>query len=137
MNLLKPIVLFFFILLSCEKSDNFPEKNINISVPITMPMYNNVYNTTWGYDYIDGGVGGIIIVRAINNEFIAYDQACTNEASSECAVIGETINDPILNCSCCTSKFIIIDGSVTEGPANQALKKYNTYFDGVMLYVTN
>ena len=44
MNLFKPILLFFFIFLGCKKSDNFPEKNINISVPITMPMYNNVYN---------------------------------------------------------------------------------------------
>ena len=28
-------------------------------------------------------------------------------------------------------------GSITEGKANQALKKYYTYFDGSMLYITN
>ena len=103
-----------------------------------MPQYNNVYNNIWGYEYLNGGLGGIIIVKSLNNEFIAYDRACTFELNSDCIVSGNNLNDPILTCKdCCNSKFIINDGSVTDGKANQALKRYNTYFDGEMLYITN
>ena len=124
--------------ISCEENYNFPNINVNITVPITMPEYSNVYGNLWGYEFLNGGLGGIIIAQAMNGEFIAYDRACTFETSSSCTISSETINHPILSCSnCCNSKFVITDGSVTEGPANQALKKYNTYFDGQILYITN
>ena len=132
------IIIFHIVILGCENADNFPDTNVNISIPITMPLYSNVFNGVWNYDYINGGIGGIIIVQALDNQFIAYDRSCTFEADSECIISGESTNNPILSCtSCCESKFIIIDGSVTEGPANQALKRYNTYFDGTILYITN
>jgi len=122
----------------CGVDYTFPNTSVNITIPITMPEYNNVYNNIWGYEYLNGGVGGIIIVQGLDNEFIAYDRSCTFEINSECIISGETVNDPILSCSdCCNSKFIITDGAVTEGPANQALKKYHTYFDGEILYITN
>jgi len=126
------------MILGCKNTDNFPDTNVNISIPITMPLYSNVYNGIWNYDYINGGIGGIIIVHTLDDGFIAYDRSCTFEANSECIISGSSTNDPILSCtSCCESEFMVYDGSVTEGPANQALKKYNTYFDGTMLYVTN
>ena len=49
-----------------------------------------------------------------------------------------SINNLTFSCqNCSLSEFIITDGSIIEGPANQALKKYNTYFDGEILYITN
>ena len=104
-----------------------------------MPEYYNVYNNLWGYEFLSGGLGGIIIVNNgfTEGEFLAYDRACTFEINSECIVTGEYPNDQLLKCSCCDSQFVITDGGVTEGPANQALKKYHTYFDGSILYITN
>ncbi len=139
---LKKIKLIIcLIILGCTIEDNFPDIYVNETIPITMPEYSNVYNTPLGYQYIDGGLGGIIIVHGLNNDYIAYDRACTNEVNSDCIVSGESgsENDPVLKCiDCCNSRFIINDGSVTqESTANQALKRYNTYFDGVMLYITN
>ncbi len=132
------LIISLFIIIGCTDEDTFPNIYVNETIPITMPQYNNVFNNIWGYEYISGGLGGIIIVQGINNEFIAYDRACTNEENTICVVSGESINDQILSCqNCCNSKFLIIDGSVTEGDANRALKRYNTYFDGSMLYVTN
>jgi len=132
------LIISLTIIMGCTDEDTFPNIYVNETIPITMPQYNNVYNNIWGYEYISGGLGGIIIVQAINNEFIAYDRSCTNEKNTTCVVSGESINDQILSCqSCCNSKFLIIDGSVTEGNANRALKRYNTYFDGAMLYITN
>ena len=139
MHHFKKITLIIFLyIIGCGSDYNFPETNVNIILPITMPEYNNVYNNLWGYEYLNGGLGGIIIVKGMDDDFIAYDRACTFEINSKCIVSGESSNDPILTCnSCCESQFIIIDGSVTNGPANQALKKYHTYFDGEMLYITN
>tara|TARA_B100001250_G_scaffold380313_1_gene371663 strand:+ start:208 stop:630 length:423 start_codon:yes stop_codon:yes gene_type:complete len=130
---------FLLVIISCNTDDDFPDVYINESIYITGPEYLGVYNNLWAYKTEPGGVGGLIIVQGMNNEFIAYDQACTLEANSECIVSGETnAVDVILSCKdCCNSKFVINDGSVIEGPANRALKRYNTYFDGTILYVTN
>ena len=60
------------------------------------------------------------------------------ELNAECIISGKSTNDLTLNCGeCCNSEFFVVDGSVIEGPANQALQKYTTYFDGEMLYITN
>lgn len=131
------IILLTTIGCGIDSEDNFPEIHVYLEIPITMPQYNNIYGNLWGYGYEEGGIGGIILVQGIDG-FIAYDRSCTFEMNSECNVSGQSANDPILFCNnCCNSQFIIIDGSVSEGPANQALKKYNTHFDGTMLYITN
>ena len=131
------LILLPVIILGCSNDYEFPNVEVNITIPITMPQYNNIYGNLWGYEYLNGGLGGIIVVQAMDG-FLAYDRSCTFEANSECIISGQSINDPILSCeNCCNSKFIITDGSVTEGPANQALKKYNTFFDGEILYITN
>ena len=131
------LMLLTIVILGCDNDYDFPNVNVYITIPITMPQYNNIYDNVWGYEYLDGGLGGVIVVQGLDG-FLAYDRACTFEASSECIVSGQNTNDPILSCkNCCESKFIITDGSVTEGPANQALKKYNTVFDGEILYITN
>ena len=130
-------MFLFIIITGCGNDYNFPNVDVNITIPITMPQYNNIYGNLWGYEYLNGGVGGVIVVQGMEG-FLAYDRSCTFEANSDCIISGQNINDPILSCeNCCNSKFIITDGSVTEGPANQALKKYNTFFDGEILYITN
>ena len=133
------IICFLATLMGCNDEETFPKIRVSHSIPITMPEWNNVYSNTWGYEYIENvGLGGIIIVQAIDNQFIAYDRACTFEKNNECVISGDYINDTMLQCNgCCNSQFNIIDGSIFRGPANQALKRYNTYFDGQILYITN
>ena len=137
----KNIILLSYIIafiIGCSDDNSFPYVYVNQSIPITMSEYNNIYNNIWGYEYVNGGLGGLIIVQGLNNEFIAYDRACTYEKNSDCILSSKTKNDPILECTnCCNSKFVIVDGSVSDGAAKQALKQYNTYFDGVMLYISN
>ena len=64
-----------YLIIGCGNDYNFPNVNVNESVPITMPQYNNVYGNLWGYEFINGGLGGIIIVQGLDNEFFAYDRA--------------------------------------------------------------
>ena len=124
--------------ISCTDEDTFPKIRVSESIPITMPQWSNVFNNVWGYDIIENaGLGGIIIVQGLNNTFIAYDKSCTFEKTNQCTVSGNYNNETILTCGCCESQFNVIDGSIFNGPANQALKRYNTFFDGHILYVTN
>ena len=138
-HIIKTLLLSICLIMGCNKDDTFPDVYINESIYVTGPEYIGVYNNLWAYQMEPGGVGGLIIVQGMNNEFIVYDQACTFEASQECVISGENNNnDIILACkNCCNSKFVINDGSVIEGPANRALKRYNSYFDGTILHITN
>tara|TARA_Y100001968_G_scaffold328145_1_gene374728 strand:- start:1331 stop:1747 length:417 start_codon:yes stop_codon:yes gene_type:complete len=138
MNSLIKLIFFISIaIISCTKEDNFPNTYVEESIWITSPQYAHVYANLWAWDTIPGGLGGIIFIQSTNNQFIAYDRACTVETSQDC-VISDTEDNLIFSCSkCCNSKFLIVDGSVSEGSADQALKRYNTYFDGDYLYISN
>ena len=67
-------------MISCgiDSENNFPETNVYLEIPITMPLYNNIYGNLWGYQYEAGGIGGIILVQGMD-EFIAYDRSCTKK----------------------------------------------------------
>ena len=138
MKILKKLILLIILFISaCSNEHSFPNTDVYIVIPVTMPQYTNL-SVVWGYEYLTGGLGGIIVVRGLDNNFIAYDRSCTFELNAKCIISGESTNNPLLNCEkCCNSQFSVYDGSVTGGPANQALKRYNTYFDGEMLYITN
>lgn len=136
-------VIICIIIIGCKKEDNFPDVYVNESIYLAgSAEYIDFYGNLYAWDTIPGGIGGIIIVQGHNETFMAYDRACTyetngNEMNENC-IIYDTPNQYIFSCQqCCKSKFSIIDGSISEGPAGQALKAYNTYFDGTYLYITN
>ena len=90
-----------------------------------------------GWTYINGGSRGIIIYRASNDVFKAYDRHCTFDSSNSCALVSVEVNNITGFDDCCGSKFILTDGSVTQGPANLPLKQYQTSFDGNELRIFN
>ena len=149
MGSFKKITLIIFLtIISCSKEDGFPDIYVNESIFIATSAgvgsaeYINFYGNLYAWDIIPGGVGGIIIVQGHNDTFMAYDRACTHENNSENTnsncIISETDDQYIFSCTeCCNSKFSILDGSVSEGPANRGLKIYNTYFDGEYLHINN
>ena len=138
MKILKKLILLIILFISaCSNEHSFPNTDVYIVIPVTMPQYTNL-SVVWGYEYLTGGLGGIIVVRGLDDNFIAYDRSCTFELNAECIISGKSTNGLTLNCGeCCNSEFFVVDGSVIEGPANLALQKYTTYFDGEMLYITN
>ena len=148
MGSLKKITLIIFLtIISCSKEDEFPDIHVNESIFIASggvgsAEYINFYGNLYAWEIIPGGVGGIIIVQGHNDTFMAYDRACTHENTSQNinsnCIISETEDQYIFSCTdCCNSKFSILDGSVSEGPANRGLKIYSTYFDGTHLHITN
>ena len=66
------LILLPIIILGCSSDYEFPNVEVNLTIPITMPQYNNIYGNLWGYEYLNGGLGGIIVVQAMDG-FLAYD----------------------------------------------------------------
>ena len=141
----KTMLIIYIVMIGCKKEDYFPNVSVNESIFITGQPYNWPNGHIYDFILISGGIGGIIIVQGHNDTFIAYDQACTYEnyndnINTDCIINYDTLstNTHIFSCTeCCKSKFSIIDGSVSQGPATMGLKIYNTYFDGSHLHITN
>lgn len=135
-------ILFFLfiplILSSCKKDRNTPVPfvNVNITLYTNDPEFVDL-NSVGGWTYITGGSRGILIYRASNNSFKAYDRHCTYDSSNSCALVSVELSNITAYDDCCGSKFLITDGSVTQGPANLPLKEYQTSFDGSVLRITN
>lgn len=138
---MKRILVLFTVLLtslSCNKDRyEFPYANVNIYLYPNNAEFNGL-NFAGGWAYINGGVNGILIFHDYFDNYIAYDRACTNAPLNSCAQIyvnEEELN--MLSCHCCDSEYFIFDGSVTKAPANYALHRYRTSFDGVTLHIFN
>ena len=132
----KIILLIALVLLGCEiEVDNFPQVDVNLNLYINNPEFFNI-ETPGGWIYLNGGVAGILLYRKNLDEFIAYDRASTYDPIADCAITVDSDNI-ILKDPCSESQFLITDGSVMQGPANQALKRYNTNFYGNNLSIFN
>ena len=49
------LILLPIIILGCSSDYEFPNVEVNLTIPITMPQYNNIYGNLWGYEYLNGG----------------------------------------------------------------------------------
>lgn len=86
---------------------------------------------------MSGGNKGIIVYRQDNDNFNAYERACTFDPQASCAQVEVTADNLTCVDSCCGSKFLIVDGSIMTGPANVGLLQYQTTWDGTTLHIIN
>ena len=111
-------------------------------------VYVNFYISIYDPEFIElaapgnsisvtGGVNGVLIYRVSQDEFVAYDRTCTFSVADNCQIITDETGLFASDTICCQSKFLLLDGSVTDGPATYPLKKYRTTFDGTYLHVFN
>lgn len=139
---MKRIKILFFSLLvlniGCtdEENNNVPLVEVNFSIQINEPEYNNL-KSVGGWVYVVGGSRGIILYRLSNEKISAYDRHCTFQPSEACALVSVDVTNLTASDACCGSKFLLQNGSVSRPPAAFPLKQYNTYFDGTVLTVTN
>ncbi len=122
---------------SCnDKNQVVPNVYVNFTISIYDPEFISL--TSPGNSItVTGGVNGILIYRISETDFAAYDRTCTYQVVENCQVkvddSGVFANDTL----CCHSQFLLLDGSVTKGPATYPLKRYNTSFNGTYLRVYN
>lgn len=132
------IISLFLIFSSCkeEEGDEIPYVYVNFTIDPKSVQYGDL-DIPGNYAYVTGGYKGIIIYHKMQNEYIAYERACTFDPLEDCAKVQVTEDNLIMECPCCGSKFLLPDGSPFDGPAVRSLKQYQAHFDGTYLYVSN
>lgn len=123
---------------SCEdmNTSGIPYAPVNFQIVVSNPDFVAL-QAVGGYVNITGGSRGIIIYRASPDEFRAYDRHCTFMPQEGCRVTIDNTDIFAVCDQCCSSKFLIVDGSPVEGPAALGLLQYNTSFNGNVLWITN
>jgi hypothetical protein len=143
---LKKIVLitlvFFTLFYSCKKKSTNASENPVPSVPVNLTIYPNdplnfKLQAIGGWIYINGGINGIILYHKSQQEFIAIERTSSylpDNPSAKVVVMSDnfTCRDTISD-----SRWQIIDGTVTKGPAQWGLRLYGTTFDGNVLKIKN
>ncbi len=135
------IIIFIAALFSgCNdnQQDYIPEVKVNFEVDLFLPSYTDL--NIVGGSYIDTtrGYKGIIIYRATESDFYAFDQACPYDPYDDEALVVVDPWESIAVDYHCGSKFLLTDGFPIEGPAELPLKQYNaSLIDGHLLRIYN
>lgn len=150
MNNIKYIMLILGCF-ACRKngSDSNPdpirEVPVNITINMALPAYFHLQNTGT-YVFENGGVKGVVLIHHPDDNFYAFDRACSYQPStSGCSRLeidtpymqlrcGETTKSGFQKC--CDSRFFF-DGSVAQGPARYSLKSYRVTKSGNIITISN
>ena len=132
-------LLFILLFAAAGCRDNnisrVPDVPVNIVININQPAFFDL-TVPGGWVYVTGGSRGIIVYRKSMEEFIALERHSPYQPEDNCAVVvaddNVLINDP-----CSDSKWLIMDGTIVQGPTAFALKTYYTSFSNSILTITN
>jgi hypothetical protein len=141
--------LILFLPNSCsrENKEIIPYAYVNFSIRLDNPQFidlnaigNSVIVTSSyaGRNSAGYNFNGIIIYRASEDEFYAFDRTCTYQVGKSIAV--EIENSMIIaECPECSSKYVLpnLAFPTEESLSKHPLKQYQTHFDGVSVYVYN
>lgn len=119
--------LFFvspIVFQSCSKSDDLPNPD-GLIIDLTSQEFSTLLNVG-GYTY----KSGVIIIRSGESQYMAFSSRCTHEG---CTV---TYSHASGNLPCpCHGSVFSNSGSVLQGPATAALKKYSVTINGNTLTI--
>jgi nitrite reductase/ring-hydroxylating ferredoxin subunit len=137
-TLILPAVLAMLLGTGCKKEQTtqVPPVTVDIQININLPAYNALA-VTGGWVYITGGSQGIIVYRNSPDAFTALDRHCTFQPEDYCRVTVDDSEVMARDTTCCHSAFLLMDGSVVNGPAALGLKQYHTTFNGTTLRIFN
>jgi nitrite reductase/ring-hydroxylating ferredoxin subunit len=110
----------------------FPEIIINLSYP----QYQSL-KVDRGYKYIEGGSHGIILYRADDNTYVAFERACPYHPYDENATVDVDMSGLYMIDSACKSNFSFPDGTPTAGPARRAMWMYRVTIQGTTLTISD
>lgn len=145
MNSLKSIFVllcfsFAVLFTACNKDTGnspVPYVPINRSLTIANPQYNALFGIG-GYVILPGeGVGGVIVVRATDDQVFAFDMQCTKDVYDDSSATHASDSGLFLDCDVCGSQWILINGQLNKGPATFSLLQYQTSFDGYVVKIYN
>lgn len=130
------LLSFAFLSSKCNRrKDDIPYVPINITININEPAFFNL-TSVGGHETIVGGSLGIIIYRNGFDEFSAIERHVPYNVNENCqvAILDDevTLDDP-----CSESQWLIIDGSILNGPTSKNLLQYDTSFNNPILRIFN
>ena len=94
-------------------------------------------STDHGFEYVDGGVKGLLIYRQNSSTYIVFERNCSFHPNDACSTIDVHSSTLYIEDSCCKSTFRFPDGEPTGGPAWRPLRRYVTYLDDNELTITD
>jgi cytochrome b6-f complex iron-sulfur subunit len=112
----------------CSQNSYVPTAPSNVDFTIDLTQAANQPLTSVGGSIVTDN--GIIIGRTGASSFVAVSSACTHQGTT----IQFQLNNNRFYCPNHGSTYSL-DGKVTNGPAEVALSKYNTSFNGTNLRV--
>jgi len=105
---------------------------------LNLPAYNTL-NFPGEAIALPGGSKGLYIYRFTLDEFVVLDRHATYDIPMACTVTLDadniTLRDDTTSCS--KSQWLILDGSVLNGPATLPLHRYRTTLNGSILSIYN
>ncbi len=119
----------------CNRQQFVPYVPVSFEINLNLPAYQPLTAPS-GWINVSGGSRGIIIYRVSMDGFMAYDRHSTYDVSANCQVAVEDDNILITD-PCSGSQWLIIDGSVVQGPAEFPLQQYQTFWQPPVLRITN
>ena len=83
------------------------------------------------------GYAGLIIVHSYQDQFMAYDRCCPNEAQRDIVIVPGD-NDGTATCPKCKTIYDISNGGIPySGPSKFALRRYGVTKTGEKIQVYN
>ncbi len=129
------ILILFLGSSRCNRNRFIPYVPVDFEINLNLPAYQALTAPS-GWLTVSGGSRGILIYRLNMDEFIAYDRHSTYDVDASCQIAVEDDNI-ILTDPCSGSQWLIIDGSVVQGPAELPLQRYQTFWMPPVLRIVN
>ena len=109
---------------------------VDITIYPNDPLFFKV-QAIGGWQYINGGINGIVLYRKSNEEFIAVERSSSHLPDNEAARVWVQTDNFSLRDTVSNSEWRIFDGTVIKGPAEWPLRLYGTVYNGNALRVRN
>ena len=127
---------------SCFNNDDdvVPWTEVKVKINTLDAKYIDLQNINGRVIVKNEGYGGngIIVYRASESGFNAFDCTCTYEVSDTCAVILDEGNIVGAVCPVCGSKYELVNcGMPTSGKARHSLKSYRVSYNEPDLRIFN
>ncbi|MBI1770168.1 MAG: hypothetical protein HYR67_17505 [Bacteroidetes bacterium] len=108
-----------------------------VTINLNFPQYQKL-KLDGGFVYIEGaGMKGLILYRASENSYLAFERACPHHPGASCAIVQVDGSSLFMIDRCCNSSFNFSDGQPTGGPAERALIQYRVDMEGSVLKISD
>ncbi|RLD55318.1 MAG: hypothetical protein DRI97_09730 [Bacteroidetes bacterium] len=136
------IILFLILpgMLTTSCESNRGQVIPYVKVDVYLFLYADLAGVGIGSSKLIAGHGanGIVLYRASDLEFYAYDRTCTLWPEHTAAVVEDSTFFGVFECPECKSTYLLMNGAEpNSGPATYPLVEYHTSIRGDVLHIFN